>query len=149
MKSSERDCAEPLIVKCSGGAFELGRSHGRLLQQAVRFNVANFWKACSAAGTDRRTVLASARLLAQDYRDWVLEEIRGIAAGAGANAQELLAYNLCRGAVFSDECTVLFAMGDATASGNVLFLKNSDKIGASSMTGPGFYQNKEINVVVV
>ena len=43
----------------------------------------------------------------------------------------------------------MFAMGDATASGNVLFLKNSDKIGSSSMMGENFYQNKEINVVLV
>src|SRR5450759_460622 len=136
-------------VKCSGEAFEIGRTHGCSLRDAIRFNVANFWKACLAAGLDRPIVFESANRVAQDYCDRTLEEIRGIASGAGVDGNELLAFNLCRGAVFSDECTVMFAMGDATASGNVLFLKNSDKIGSSSMVGENFYQNKEINVVLV
>jgi hypothetical protein len=72
-----------------------------------------------------------------------------MATGAQVEEADLLAFNLCHGAVFADECTVLFAMGDATASGKVLFLKNSDKIGGASMVGPNFYQHKEINVVLV
>jgi len=50
--------------------------------------------------------------------------------------------------VIVDDCTVMFAMGDATASGRVVFLKNSDKIGSEKMTGEHFYMNKEINVVL-
>lgn len=137
-----------LDVMCSGKGVEIGRTHGRSLIDAVRFNVANFWKACSAAGRARVELLASAQRLKQDYSDPIMKEIKGIAAGADVDFKELLAFNLCHGILFADECTVLFAMGDATASGNVLFLKNSDKIGSASMVGPGFYQNKEINVVL-
>lgn len=136
------------IIPCSGEAFEIGRMHGQLLRDVVRFNLANFWKGCCAAGLHRSIVLESAKRVAQDYCDRILEEIRGIAVGADVDVNELLAFNLCHGALFADECTVMFAMGDATASGNVLFLKNSDKIGSSSMVGENFYQNKEINVVV-
>src|SRR5690606_37237273 len=46
------------------------------------------------------------------------------------------------------ECTVMLAMGDSTKSGRVIFAKNSDKIGRADMVGPGFYQNKEINVIL-
>jgi hypothetical protein len=93
-------------------------------------------------------IFETVKRIAQDYCDPILEEMRGIAAGAEVNVNDLLSFNLCHGALFADECTVLFAMGDATASGNVLFLKNSDKIGSASMVGENFYQNKEINVVL-
>ena len=132
----------------TGNAFEIGKSRGRQLQKAIRFNLANFFAACSAAGLTRLSLVESAKRIAQDYSDPLLEEIRGMAAGAQVEEADLLAFNLCHSAVFADECTVLFAMGDATASGKVLFLKNSDKIGASSMVGPNFYQHKEINVVL-
>lgn len=137
-----------LDVKYSGKAFQIGGEHGRSLRDAVRFNLANFWRGSAAADLDRITLIQSAKRISQDYCDQIAEEIRGIAAGADVDFGELLAFNLCHGAVFADECTVLFAMGDATASGHVPFLKNSDKIGSSSMVGRSFYQNKEINIVV-
>ena len=134
--------------KCSSSAFEIGKAHGRLLRRAVRSNLANFEAAYRAAGIERTALAESARRTAQDYTDRILEEIRGIVAGAEVDEERLLAFNLCHGAVFSDECTVLFAMSDATASGKILFLKNSDKIGGASMVGPNFYEHKEINVVL-
>ena len=131
-----------------GNAFEIGKAHGRRWRRAVRSNLANFEAACRAAGLTQAQLAESARRIAQDYSDRILAEIRGIAAGAEIERERLLAFNLCHGAVFSDECTVLFAMSDATASGKVLFLKNSDKIGGASMVGENFYEHKEINVVV-
>ena len=114
----------------------------------MRSNLANFEAACRAAGLTRAVLAEAVRQAAQDYGDRILEEIRGIAAGAEVAEKRLLAFNLCHGAVLADECTVLFAMGDATASGNVLFLKNSDKIGGMAMVGENFHEHKEINVVV-
>jgi hypothetical protein len=137
-----------LNMSCTGTSFEIGKLHGRLLRRAVRSNLANFEAACRAAGLARVELVEAARRTAQDYSDRILEEIRGIAAGAEVEEERLLTFNLCHGAVFPDECTVLFAMGDVTASGNVLFLKNSDKIGGASMVGENFYEHKEINVVL-
>lgn len=133
----------------AGSAFKIGKSRGQRLRNAIRFNLSNFFTAVAAAGLERLSLIESAKQLAQDYSDSLVEEIKGIAAGAQMEEADLLAFNLCHGAVFADECTVLFAMGDATASGKVLFLKNSDKIGGASMVGPTFYQHKEINVVLV
>ena len=133
----------------AGSAFEIGKSQGRRLRNAIRLNLANFFAGAAAAGQKRLSLIESAKRLAQDYCDQTIEEIKGMAAGAQVEEAELLAFNLCHSAVFADECTVLFAMGDATASGKVLFLKNSDKIGGASMVGPDFYQHKEINVVLV
>jgi len=126
----------------------MGKAHGRRWRRVVRANLANFEAGCRAAGLAQAAMVESARRMAQDYSDGILEEIRGIAAGAEVGLERLLAFNLCHGAVFSDECTVLFAMSDATAAGKVLFLKNSDKIGGASMVGENFYEHKEINVVV-
>lgn len=136
-------------LRCSGAPFEAGVTHGRVLRRAVAVNVSAFWSECAGLGVDRASMFRQARLLEQDYSDALLQEIRGIARGSGWPPAELLAFNLLRGAVFPDECTVLFAMGDATANGTVLFVKNSDKIGSASMTGPGFFGHKEINILLV
>ena len=133
----------------TGNAFEIGKSRGQRLRNAILFNLSNFFTAASAASLKRLALIESAKRLAQDYGDPLVEEIQGMAAGAQVEEADLLAFNLRHSAVFADECTVLFAMGDATASGKVLFLKNSDKIGGASMVGPNFYEHKEINVVLV
>ena len=129
-------------------AFAIGRAHGQRWRRAVLANLANFEAGYRKAGFSRAAAADLAQRMAQDYSDRILEEIRGIAAGAEVELARLLAFNLCHGLVFPDECTVLFAMGDATASGKVLFLKNSDKIGGESMVGENFYEHKEINVVL-
>jgi hypothetical protein len=138
-----------LNLVCTGSPFQRGLTHGLALKDAVGFNLANFWAACAHTGLSKLDFIRAAKHTAQDYVDSSLEEIRAIARGASVDAGELLAFNLLHGVVFSDECTVLFAMGDSTASGNTLFLKNSDKIGGESMVGPNFYEHKEINVVLV
>ena len=135
-------------LESTGNAFDLGKWRGVRLRNAIRFNLINFSAGAAAAGLERLSLVESAKRLAQDYGDPLVEEIKGMAAGAQVEEAELLAFNLCHSVVFADECTVLFAMGDATASGKVLFLKNSDKIGGASMVGPNFYQHKEINVVL-
>ena len=134
---------------CSGTPSQRGVTHGSVLRDAVRFNLANFWAACAQAGLNKLSFVQSARGVTQNYSDSLIEEISAIARGACVDAAELLAFNVLHGVVFADECTVLFGMGDATASGKTLFLKNSDKIGGDSMVGPDFYQHKEINVVLV
>ena len=134
---------------CSGTPFRVGITHGRALRRAVAGNVAAFWSRCAALGFYRPSIFRHACLLSQDYSDALLQEIRGIARGSGLPPDELLVFNLLHGVVFPDECTVMLAMGDATANGKVLFMKNSDKIGNESMQGPNFFGNKEINILVV
>ncbi|MBI4447298.1 MAG: hypothetical protein HY645_15505 [Acidobacteria bacterium] len=118
------------------------------MAQAIEFNLQNFWRASAALGLSKTSLIETAQKAAHDYPDCILEEIRAISRGANLDVRELLAFNLCQGLVAPDECTVLFAMADATSAGKTLFLKNSDKIGAGSMVGPQFYQHKEINVVL-
>ncbi len=136
-------------ISVSGSPWECGRAHGDLLQPLVRHNLTAFWQGTRALGLDRRFVSKHARREAGRLSPSHLEEIEGIARGAGCPFPDLLAYNLYRGLVFPDECTTVIALSDATASGKVLFLKNSDKIGSDTLTGPGYYKNKEINVLLI
>lgn len=140
---------QQVSLVCLGTPSQRGLLHGSGLKDTVQFNLANFWAACTYTGLSKFDFIKEAKRTAQDHADSSLEEIRAIARGACVNADELLAFNLFHGRVFRDECTVLFAMGDSTASGRTLFLKNSDKIGGDSMVGLNFYQHKEINVVLV
>ena len=137
------------IVVGTGTALQIGRAHGEQLARAVALNVQGFWRCAAAAGWCRHAAVAragaEARLLLSDAR---LDEIAGIAEGAGVPYPDVLAYNLYDGRVCPDECTVMWAFPDATAGGKTLFLKNSDKIGRADMVGEVFYKHKEINVVV-
>ena len=136
------------LVSCMGAPFPRGLNYGAALKDTIGINLENFWSAFHATEIDKFTVIQKARTLSQEYSDQLIEEIRGIARGADLEVDELLAFNLCHGVVFPDECTVMFALGDTTSSGKSLFMKNSDKIGADSLVGPDFHQYKEINIVL-
>lgn len=131
-----------------GSAHAIGYGYGRQLAEAVRHNVDLFTTHMAGRGWAqvelRRRALSAQHALA-DHR---LEEIAGIADGARVDYPDVLAYNLFNAEVSPDECTVMWAMGDSTKGGRVIFLKNSDKIGRADMVGEGFHQNKEINVIL-
>lgn len=131
-----------------GSFHRIGRGHGEQLAGAVRHNLDRFFGLTALRGWSRsdagHRALRYERMLAGAR----LDEITGIAEGARVPYPEVLAYNLFYGDVSPEECTVMFALPDATASGRLLFLKNSDKIGREDMVGEGFYANKEINVVL-
>lgn len=131
-----------------GTALQIGHAHGAQLAEAVAVNLKGFRRRLAASGWSLDDVLARARKEEQALSDARREEITGIAEGARLPYPQVLAYNLCYGLAYPDECTVMWAFPDATAGGKTLFMKTSDKIGRADMAGPGFYMNKEINVVV-
>ncbi len=132
----------------TGTALQIGRAHGAQLAEAVAVNLRRFWGRLAASGWSRDDVLVRARKEEQALSDARREEITGIAEGARLPYPHVLAYNLCYGLAYPDECTVMWAFPDATSGGKTLFMKNSDKIGRADMVGTGFYMHKEINVVV-
>lgn len=136
------------IYAGSGDPHQIGRGHGEQLAGAVRHNVSRFLALMARCGWSGETLPARALRAERTLGDDRLQEIAGIAEGARIAYPTLLAYNLFNGAVNPDGCTVMWAHGDATGSGRTLFLKNSDKIGREDMVGEGFYQNKEINVIL-
>ena len=132
-----------------GTPWQIGCAHGEQLAEAIAANIELFWRRMAAAGiggpTLRAAALAVERRVLVDARR---EEIAAIAAGARLEYPDVLTYNLFRGRVYPEECTVMWALPDATAGGRTLFMKNSDKIGREDMVGPNFHKNKEINVLV-
>lgn len=136
----------PLVL--SGSRYRMGWVHGRRLAPAIRENVGAFLTAAVWDGWAASRLLREAQEARAAAPSGLLEELRGLADGAGLPEDEVLAFNLLHTRVITDDCTVMFAMGDATASGRVAFMKNSDKIGSEKMAGEHFYMNKEINVVL-
>jgi isopenicillin-N N-acyltransferase like protein len=132
----------------SGSGYRMGWEHGRRRRPAVRANVEAFLGAAVRSGWDPRHLFREAEAARAAVAPALLDELRGLAGGAGLPEEQILAFNLLHTRVIADDCTVMFAMGDATASGRVLFMKNSDKIGSDTMVGEHFYMNKEINVVL-
>jgi hypothetical protein len=133
----------------SGTRYRVGWTHGRRLRPAVRANVGAFLGAAVRSGWDPAQLFREARAIGGAAAPPGLrDELRGVADGAGLPEEQILAFNLLHTRVISDDCTVMFAMSDATASGRVIFMKNSDKIGSEAMVGEHFYMNKEINVIL-
>jgi len=140
------------VLVCYGTPYRIGRMHGEGARASVRHNVLSFWRALAAAGYRKDTVLGLAREQCEDQARLLggrfQEEVAGIADGAGIPFEDVLAYNLYRDVVAPEECTVLMAVGSASATGDTVFAKNSDKVGGESLVGPNFYKYKEINVIL-
>jgi hypothetical protein len=137
------------VLVGTGTALQIGRTHGTQMGGAVAMNLRSFWRRMAAGGWSRAEVLSCTRKQESRFlSDSRREEITGIAEGARLPYPEVLAYNLYYGLAYPDECTVMWALRDATADGKTLFMKNSDKIGRADMVGTGFHMHKEINVVV-
>lgn len=135
------------IVYGHGSPYEMGYIHGSGAAASVRHNVGGFFSHLQAGGYGKDTVVGLAREQAMGDRRW-LDQLAGIADGAQLPLGEVLAYNLYRDLVSPEECTVSMAVGKASATGETIFAKNSDKVGGESLVGPNFYKNKEINVVL-
>lgn len=131
-----------------GSFHRIGRGHGERFSDAIGHNLDWFFRTMVRCGWSREDLWHRALRLERTLADHRRDEINGIAEGAHQPYPEVLAYNLFYGEAHPDGCTVMFAFPDATASRKLLFMKNSDKIGRDDMVGQGFYQNKEINVVL-
>lgn len=125
-----------------------GEAHGLRFRPEIRHNIARFRAAATAGGWDWRDLERAASDVMTGQTESALAELSGIARGAGIDERAHLVYALVGHVVAPDECTVAAAVGGASATGQTVLLKNSDKIGADSLVGEGFHRFKEINVVV-
>ena len=129
------------VVEVSGNAFERGRQHGEKARARVERSLANYVKLFAFNGM----AWDEAQQRALKYRDLVgafdgalLEEMEGIARGAGRPFGEILALN-ARTEVLpptfltgSDEgeCTAIAVTPAASATGETLLAQNWDWVGA-------------------
>lgn len=137
------------VLTAEGSPSAIGRQHGAALGTAIRHNLRRMAAAWAAMGLSPAAAREAALAAEPGVRVGRLEEIAGIAGGAGLDYADVLALNLWYPVLFPDECSVVVAHGRAgAADGRTLFFKNSDKVGGAELSGAGFYRGKEINVLV-
>ncbi|HUK03669.1 MAG TPA: C45 family peptidase [Burkholderiales bacterium] len=129
------------VLELSGVAFERGRQHGERARERVERSLANYARLFPFVGM----AWAEAQRRAAAFRDVIgsfdatlLEEMEGIARGAGRPFGELLALNVrteilpasfLTGADLG-ECTALAVAPSASATGGTLLAQNWDWVGA-------------------
>ncbi|MEE8391386.1 MAG: C45 family peptidase [Anaerolineae bacterium] len=124
------------MIETKGDAFERGRQHGEQTADLIRANLEGYWRLFKHdAGLDQAAVLDRARQYLypiEGYAPRLLEEMRGIAEGAGVSLDKILTLN-CRTEILSlaavplrDECTAVFVSPEATADGHALVAQNWD-----------------------
>ncbi len=125
---------EPIPILLTGGdPHERGRQHGELAQRQVALSVERYMERFQHfAGLRPSEVRAKAAEFApiiKDYDPDLLEEIAGIADGAGFALEDLLAVN-CRSEIMFGtplpECTSFGLQPAATADGHVYIGQNWD-----------------------
>jgi hypothetical protein len=136
------------LIYCEGNNYGMGRKHGELLHLEISQNLVTFWNALEGWGYQKKELLRKALRHEGLLSSTRLEEIKGIGDGAGIDYPAVLAYNLFHDVAFPEGCTVLMAVGKSSATGDTIFLKNSDKVGSESYV-VNSYKNKEINVIVL
>lgn len=118
-------------IEIEGEAYECGRQHGARLQAAIRQNVEAYLRLIeSRRGWGRERALGAAEAylpLIQAHAPKLLEEMRGLADGAGCALVEVLLLNTRSELMAAaDECTALAAAPEATGDGQVLLGQNWD-----------------------
>ena len=130
------------IVMSEGDAFTRGRSLGRAVPARVHRTVEAYLGLCAYhAGLDRARVLdEAARFIPaiDGLAPALLEEMRGIADGAGCDPREIVAINarteLLHGAARRPECTAVAVAPPASADGHVRIAQNWDWFAALAGT---------------
>lgn len=129
------------VIEISGGAFERGRLHGALARERVERSLANYARLFAFNGmaweeAQRRSAPYREQIGAFDAA--LLEEMEGIARGAGRQLSEILALNARTevlppsflGGTDAGECTAIAVSPAASASGETLLAQNWDWVGS-------------------
>jgi len=117
------------LLRLQGTPREMGRQHGRLLRNQVRFLVKEFYKAFALKLVGIEGVRAWTAKVRPHIPEHYLEEIKGIAEGAGVDEETLLRVNCVIDRLQMVLCSTVVAAGDATKDGEIYFGRNLDFIG--------------------
>ncbi len=125
------------VVDVSGSPREMGRQHGEQRQEIiVKEATEGLDRLAQSRGIGRERALDLVGLFEPQYREYaphLIEEMRGVAEGAGLQYPEVLYLN-CRYdlGTLPAQCTSFGAGGDATASGTTIAGQNKDTAPASA-----------------
>ena len=121
-------------VLLKGAPREIGRAYGALVEPLLRNRVRRLWEVAAAAGWSREQLVERAGrfrgFVERIAPEW-LDEVEGIAKGAGVGAEALLALNSLPQGFWtraSAECTSWVIAGSASATGDTILHKNRDEL---------------------
>ena len=131
------------VIDVSGAPFERGRLHGELARERVERSLGNYARLFAHCGIEWK----EAQRRAEGWRDAIgaldaglLEEMDGIAAGAGRAPAEILALNartellpasfLGKAVGGAGECTAIAVQPAVSAIGTTLLAQNWDWLGS-------------------
>ena len=126
------------IVKLQGSAYEIGRQHGKTLKNEIRANLTLYFEMVKGlTGTDPVACLQHAgkfREAIYSNAPQLLEEMQGIAEGAGVTLDEILFLNARTellsmrpdGQAKGGECTAIGLTGERTIGGQPIIAQNWD-----------------------
>jgi len=139
-----------MLIFAEGDVYERGSIVGREARNQIKQNIENFTALYTSRGISRTSLFNKVGKVRKsgNIPEECLLYLEAMAQNASIKLNDLLAYNLYINLFHPDECTVLIAMRDSTKDGDVLVLKNSDKIGSEKLVGDKYYNHKEINVVI-
>jgi len=126
------------VIELSGSPFERGRLHGELARARVERSLASYQRLfafCGLAWDEAQRRGAAYRDLIGAFDAALLEELEGIARGAGRKREEILALNarteiLPASYLRGGECTAIAVNPAASATGGTLLAQNWDWLGA-------------------
>jgi len=116
------------ILHLSGSHYEMGLQHGRLLRDEVRAVIRGYIDegVVGRFHVPRRHLVKRARLMAPHIPTKYLDEMRGIAEGAGLPFEDVLITHTFLESIQVPMCTTFAAWGKATRSGEMIFGRNLD-----------------------
>jgi len=129
------------VIEVSGAAFERGRQHGERARARVERSIANYAGLFAFVGLDWKEALhrsAPFRDVIGSFDTALLEEMEGIARGAGRPFSEILALNARTEVMPASflsvpdigECTAIGVAPVASATGETLLAQNWDWLGS-------------------
>jgi len=134
------------VIDIAGRPFDMGVTHGRILENSIKANYSTYIKMIAAtAGLRQPEVIKAVQRFIPEVGNaapHILEEMRGIAEGAGVSLETILVLNCRTELLYPDqpnaECTAIGLSGDRTTNGHVLLAQNWDWIPAAYDTSVFF-----------
>jgi isopenicillin-N N-acyltransferase-like protein len=136
------------LIDLNGSPAERGRQHGAAARERVARSLANYadlFQFCGMSWDQARSAAAPYRDLIGNFDAALLEEIQGIARGAGQREEDILVLNVrteilptayLAGGEEADvgECTAIAVSRQGSATGEALLAQNWDWVGAQRQT---------------
>ncbi|MHC4548789.1 MAG: C45 family autoproteolytic acyltransferase/hydrolase [Planctomycetota bacterium] len=114
------------IVRLAGTPYEMGRQHGVVLKEQIRFLDKEFGQALVERTVGKEKLLAWARSVDEFIPAAYREELRGLADGAGMSYERALVANTMVDRFQTMFCSTVVAAGAATKDREVYFGRNLD-----------------------